>query len=72
MIAAEDIPKAYNPHDIGGITLVTSDLNQHIPKYCGSCWAHAPMSSLADRIKIASKALVFNIDPQIPLDFPRF
>lgn len=34
------------------VTLTTTDLNQHIPQYCGSCWAHAAVSTLADRLKI--------------------
>lgn len=64
-LRAVDLPTAYDPNDLGGLTLVSSDLNQHIPKYCGSCWAHAPASSLADRIKIASKGRGREVIPSI-------
>jgi cathepsin X len=64
-INASDIPTSYDPNDVGGLTLVTSDLNQHIPQYCGSCWAHAPASSLADRIKIRSKGRGREVIPSI-------
>jgi cathepsin X len=49
----DDIPYEWNWNDVDGKSCLTHQLNQHIPQYCGSCWAHASMSSLADRIKIA-------------------
>lgn len=41
-----DIPAEWNPHDIDGITLVTSDLNQHIPQCEPTCiLLHFPLLS---------------------------
>jgi len=49
-------PTSVDWRSVNGQSLVTKDLNQHIPQYCGSCWAHAAMSSLADRVKIIRNA----------------
>jgi cathepsin X len=54
-LGADDLPDNFNWGNVNGVSYLTHSLNQHIPQYCGSCWAHGALSSLADRIKIARK-----------------
>ena len=55
-VKSSDIPESFNWANINGKSYITASRNQHLPQYCGSCWAHGALSALADRIKIARNA----------------
>lgn len=61
---SEDLDE-HNWCDINGTSFCTPSRNQHIPQYCGSCWAHGSMSSLADRVKIARRGKGPDVMPSI-------
>jgi len=61
-VRTEDLPAAFTWGDKDGVNMLTKSLNQHIPQYCGSCWAHGAISALGDRIKIARSAKGIDIN----------
>ena len=62
-----DLPTAYWWGNVNNTNYLTYQRNQHIPVYCGACWAFSATSALSDRIKIQRNAQWpdINLSPQV-------
>ena len=41
-----ELPTSFNWCDVDGLDLCVPSWNQHIPVYCGACWAHGTLSMI--------------------------
>ena len=70
-VSRDAVPKEYDIRNLNGISYASIDRNQHIPQYCGSCWAQGSSSALSDRLALLTDNLFPEVDlaPQVQLDF---
>lgn len=63
------IPASFHWGNVNGVNFLSQLRNQHIPYYCGACWAFASTSVVSDRINImrGGKWPEVNIAPQVLL-----
>ena len=64
------LPANWHWGNVNGTNYLCTTKNQHIPQYCGSCWAQAATASISDRIAImrGGKFPEIDISPQVLLN----
>ena len=70
-LSGEALPKEYDIRNLDGISYASIDRNQHIPQYCGSCWAQGSSSALSDRMALmtGNRFPEVNLAPQVSNNF---
>eukprot|EP00210_Caulerpa_lentillifera_P006745 g6446.t1 len=67
IVETNSLPTNFFWGNIHGVNYLTVSRNQHIPQYCGSCWAFGTTSAVGDRIKIMRRNEFpeINLAPQV-------